>query len=201
MSKIKNKYDKTLDEYIEISKGDITLYFILSLIVIAINIAIIIYNKIYNESILFFVILCIIPLLITLKKITVKHNLLKIKKYLTDNQLIDKIGTIEFYNEEDYFLTEKYMIIYRNKVVSHFEYSEIKCIQKEHKHTIGKNSKSQSYLYIILNNGTEYRVLISSTVMVNEDYKDISDNLLKKNPNIVVEEEASNIKWDLFRFK
>lgn len=201
MSKIKNKYDKTLDEYIEISKGDITLYFILSLIVIAINIAIIIYNKIYNEGIFFFVILCIIPLLRTLEKITVKHNLIKIKKYLTDNQLIDKIGTIEFYNEEDYFLTEKYMIIFRNRVVDHFEYSEIKSIQKEHKHTIGKNSKSQSYLYIILNNGREYRVLTSSTVMVNEDYKDISDNLLKKNPNIVVEEEASNIKWNLFRFK
>ena len=34
MSKKKNKYDKSIDEYIEISKGDITLYTILSLVVI-----------------------------------------------------------------------------------------------------------------------------------------------------------------------
>ena len=201
MSKKKNKYDKSIDEYIEISKGDITLYTILSIIVVVVSLIVIIVNKLYTESFMlfFFLVICIIPSLRTVEKINVKHNLLEIKDYLVTNNLLDKIGKIEFYNEQDYFLTEKYMIIYRDKIVDCFEYSEIKSIQKEYKHKIGKNSESQNFLFIELKDDRRYEILTASTVLVNEDFKDISDDLLKKNPNIEVLEDSTKIKWSIFR--
>ena len=58
MSKKKNKYDKSIDEYIEISKGDITLYTILSIIIIVISLITIVY-KFNNEPTIFFFFLLI----------------------------------------------------------------------------------------------------------------------------------------------
>lgn len=201
MSKKKNKYDKSIDEYIEISKGDITLYTILSLIVIVVSLIAIIVNKLYTEPtiLFFFLVICIIPSLRTVEKIKVKHNLLEIKDYLVTNNILDKIGKIEFYNEEDYFLTEKYMIIYRDKIVDCFEYNEIKSIQKTYSHKIGKNSESKNFLFIELKDDRRYEILTASTVLVNEDFRDISDDLLKKNPNIEVLEDSTKIKWSIFK--
>ena len=195
MSKKKNKYDKPLDEYIEISKGDITLYTIISLIVIVISAIAIIVNKLYTESFIlfFFLVICIIPSLRTVEKIKVKHNLLEIKDYLVTNNLLDKIGKIEFYNEQNYFLTEKYMIICKNRIVNIFEYKDIKSIKKVYKHTVGKNSKTRGFLYITLNDGRIHTVLIYNTSLMNEDYKDISDDLCKKNQNIIIENEETTI--------
>lgn len=193
MSKIKNKYDKSIDEYIEISKGDITLYVILSIICVTITGYFLINENIGNWLFVFLIVFTMILPIRSIEKIVVHFNLKKIKKHLEENNLLDKIGKIEFYNEQDYFLTEKYMIIYRDKVVDSFEYSEIKSIQKEYKHKIGKNSETKNYLHITLRDNRKYRILTFSTVLVNEDYRDISDNLLKKNPKIEVLKDITKI--------
>ena len=57
-------------------------------------------------------------------------TLKQIKKYLTDNNLLDKIGNIDYWNERYYFLTDNYMIIKQGKEIYSFKYSEIEKIYK-----------------------------------------------------------------------
>ena len=50
-----------------------------------------------------------------LERINAYSNIKLIKAYLVNNNLIDKIGTIDFWNEKNYFLTTNYLIIVNNK--------------------------------------------------------------------------------------
>lgn len=110
----------------------------------------------------------------------------KIKKYLTENRLLDKLGSIDFWNEHHYFLTANYMIIIKNEIVYAFPYSEIERIDKKSNvHLRGSSSRVEEYLYIMTKTN-EFKVLISTTLLVGEEYRDISDYLLNKNPNIKV---------------
>ena len=52
---------------------------------------------------------------------------------------------------------------------------------------MGKKSKYEEFLTIVTNNN-EYEILIYTTIMVEEEYKDISEYLLDKNPNIIIDE-------------
>ena len=103
-------------------------------------------------------------------------TLKKIKSYLIENKILDKIGNIDYWNERYYFLTDNYMIIKQNKVISAFEYSEIERIYKESSLELSKNSSYQEHLHIVVGNN-EFKVLTSSTILVGEEFSDISNYL------------------------
>lgn len=186
----------TLDEYINIGKSDIIVYVSVTLILLIIFLYVGIKYNVYYY--LFFVGLIIIGR--TYERIETLVTLKQIKKYLTDNNLLDKIGNIDYWNEKYYFLTDNYMIIKQGKEIYSFNYSEIERIYKESNLVLNKHSRSQEYLHIIVGNNN-FIILIYSTVLVGEDFKDISDYLIKKNPNIVIGKTIKNKKINIFRTK
>ena len=193
---MKNKGKKkiTLDEYIDIGKSDIIVYVSVTLILLIIFLYVGIKYNVYYY--LFFVGLIIIGR--SCERIETFVTLKQIKKYLTDNNLLDKIGNIDYWNERYYFLTDNYMIIKQGKEIYSFKYSEIEKIYKENNLVINKHSRSQEYLHIIVGNNN-FIILVYSTVLVGEDFKDISDYLIKKNPNIVIGKTIKNKKINIFR--
>lgn len=195
---MKNKEKKklTLDEYIDIGKSDIIVYVSVTLILLIIFLYIGIKYNVYYY--LFFIGLIVIGR--SYERIETFVTLKQIKKYLTDNNLLDKIGNIDYWNERYYFLTDNYMIIKQGKEIYSFKYSEIEKIYKENNLVINKHSRSQEYLHIIVGNNN-FIILIYSTVLVGEDFKDISDYLIKKNPNIVIGKTIKNKKINIFRTK
>lgn len=195
---MKNKEKKklTLDEYIDIGKSDIVVYLCVTLNLLIIFLYVGIKYNVYYY--LFFVGLIIIGR--SYERIETFVTLKQIKKYLTDNNLLDKIGNIDYWNERYYFLTDNYMIIKQGKEIYSFKYSEIEKIYKENNLVINKHSRSQEYLHIIVGNNN-FIILVYSTVLVGEDFKDISDYLIKKNPNIVIGKTIKNKKINIFRTK
>lgn len=195
---MKNKEKKklTLDEYIDIGKSDIIVYICVTFILLTIFLYVGIKYNVYYY--LFFVGLIVIGR--SYERIETFVTLKQIKKYLTDNNLLDKIGNIDYWNERYYFLTDNYMIIKQGKEIYSFKYSEIEKIYKENNLVINKHSRSQEYLHIIVGNNN-FIMLIYSTVLVGEDFKDISDYLIKKNPNIVIGKTIKNKKINIFRTK
>ena len=195
---MKNKEKKklTLDEYIDIGKSDIIVYICVTFILLTIFLYVVIKYNVYYY--LFFVGLIIIGR--SYERIDTFVTLKQIKKYLTDNNLLDKIGNIDYWNERYYFLTDNYMIIKQGKEIYSFKYYEIEKIYKENNLVINKHSRSQEYLHIIVGNNN-FIILVYSTVLVGEDFKDISDYLIKKNPNIVIGKTIKNKKINIFRTK
>ena len=192
--KKKEKKKLNIDEYIDIGKGDIFVYMIVTIILLVISLYIgIKYNFYYH---IIFIVLLMGGR--TAERIDTLFTLKKIKSYLIDNNLLSKIGNIDYWNERYYFLTDNYMIIKYNKIVYSFKYSEIIRIYKENNTKIGRHSNSQEYLHIVTNDN-DFKILIASTILVGEDFKDISDYLLEKNPNIRVDETINNTKIDILR--
>lgn len=191
---MKNKKKLTLDEYIVIGKNDIIVYvsitFILLIALLYVGIK---YNIYYY---LFFI--GIIMVGRVYERIDTFVTLKQIKKYLIINNLLDKIGNIDYWNEKYYFLTDNYVIIKQNRKIYSFEYSEIQRIYKESNLILNKHSQSQEYLHIIVDNN-DFIILIYSTVLVGENFKDISDYLIEKNPNIKIDKSIKNKKIDIFR--
>ena len=92
------------------------------------------------------------------------------------------------------------MIIKQDKVIYAFKYSEIERIYKESYTRLGKHSYSQEYLHIVTNDN-DFKVLVYTTILVGEDYKDISYYLMEKNPNIKVDETVKNREINVFRIE
>jgi hypothetical protein len=179
---MKKKKKLSIDEYIEISKGDIYVYIIITIILFLI----LLYIS-YKKDSYYILLFELVMLIQSIERIETYYTLKKIKTYLFENNLIDKIGNIDYWNERYYFLTENYMIIKRKKSIYSFKYSEIVNIFKEKKL---ENRRIYEYLHIITNNN-EFRVLIYSSVLVDEDYKDISNYLINKNPNLKINETTN----------
>ena len=95
--------------------------------------------------------------------------------------MINDIGRIFFWNNQEYMITDNYFIIINKKKVIHFQYNDIEELYKK---TNYKHGGLNEYLYIRLKNNEEYKVLIWTTFLVNEEYKDISEYLLSKNKSI-----------------
>lgn len=162
---------KKIKEFITIAKYDIIVYFI----IFVISILAISFISIKTDTYIYLLfILC--PLMFLLGKITSYINIKKIEQYISKNNLYNNMGEIKFWNEEYYILSDNYVII-KNKNITHFEYNKIKNIEKMKK--INKGSYD-IYLKIILHNDEEYKILINTTGLVNEKYKDISEFMLEK---------------------
>ncbi len=180
---------KTIDEYIGIGKADIFVYIIVAIVLLVISLYIGIKHNFYYLTIF----ISVVMLARIAERIETLFTLKKIKTYLIENKLIDKIGNIDYWNERYYFLTDNYMIIKQNKVISAFEYSEIERIYKESSLELSKNSSYQEHLHIVVNNNN-FKVLTSSTILVGEDNCDISNYLIEKNPNIKIDETIDDKK-------
>ena len=178
----------TIDEYIDIGKYDIFVYIIITIILFIILLYIGYKNNFY-----YILLLDIIMIIRIIERIDTYHTLKEIKAYLIKNNLLDKIGNIDYWNERYYFLTDNYMIIKQNKEIFSIKYSQIKKIFKERKLKLSGYSNYKEYLNIITNDN-EFKILIISTILVGEDYKDISDYLIKKNANIIIDKNTNNPK-------
>lgn len=190
----KNENYKTLDEYIEIAKGEISAYVLIT-VVLTIILTYVGYRLNFYYTLFFALIVLIrIP-----EKIEVLNNLKNIKAYLEENNLLDKIGKIDFWNDRYYFLTENYFIILRDKKVNVIKYQEIELIFIEKKINLkSKGSSFEEYLHI-LTNREEFIILTWTNILVCEDFKDISNYLVKKNPNIKIKEPVTDKKIDIFK--
>ena len=189
--KKKNDRRETLDDYISIAKTDVYVYLVVTLISLTVWILTFIkQNEVWYIKLFFIVVLtlCFFGAWF-IGKIRAYYNLNKIKKYLIVNGLIDKIGKILYWNEEYYFLTDNYFVIYQNKKTTAFLYSDIKEIYKTYDYSVGHNSHYSEKLVIILKNNKEFSVIIYSTLLFNEEMKDISDFLVSKNKNIIISDK------------
>lgn len=192
--KKKEKQQLTIDEYIDIGKGDITLYVTIAIILLAISLYFGIKYNFYFH--LLFIGLIMIGRIC--ERIDTLLTLKEIKSYLVDNNLLYKIGNIDYWNNRYYFLTDNYMIIKQKKKIYSFEYSEIERIYKESYTELSNHSYSQENLHIVVNDN-DFKVLIYTDILVGEDYRDISGYLIQKNPNIMVDETIKNKKIDIFK--
>lgn len=192
--KKREKKKLTIDEYIDIGKSDITLYVFITIILLAISLYFGIKYNFYFH-LLFIGLIMIIRIC---ERIDTLLTLKKIKNYLVDNNLLYKIGNIDYWNDRYYFLTDNYIIIKQKKEVYSFEYSEIERIYKESYVELSNHSYSQENLHIVVDEN-DFKILIYTTVLVGEDYRDISDYLIEKNPDIIVDETIKNKKIDIFK--
>lgn len=172
--------NNSLTPYIKENKSDILTY---SWVLIIVTVILLIVS--YKTNCYFMLLLDIFSLGALVNKINVKFNLRKIEKYLIDNNLFNEIGKIEYWNEENYFLTENYVIILIGKNVKIFSYSDIISISKKTEIKAGNYLHVHEYVVITLLNGEQYKILSFTTKLVNEQYMDISNFLLNKNSNII----------------
>lgn len=180
---MKRKKNLTIDEYIKISKTDIVIYSIIFSILFLVLLYICYIINFYE-----YLLLSIFGLIIIIGRILNYLNIKKIKVYLLENNLINDIGKIYFWNEEKYLLTDKYLFIIEKGIINYFKYEEIKEIFKEYKIDGTKNMNIEEYLNIKLINEKTYKILINSTLLSNQINKDITELLLEKNKNIMVVE-------------
>lgn len=169
------KKNKTIDELIIINKYDILIYLIMLLIIFSI----LLYIS-YKTNIYYYLILMIFHIFLTIEKVESYFNLKNIKKYIENNKL--KIGTIFYWNELKYMLTDNYLILKDTKNIKHFKYSDISEIEYI-------RLKKTKNLLIELKNKEFYQILISTSYLTVEEFKDPIDFLLEKNPNIKIKEK------------
>lgn len=174
------KDNNSLNTYIKASSIDILIYVFLVIVVTMVLLFIC-----YKTHCYYILLIDIFILNSLISRVEVKYNLNKIDEYLKDNDLVNKIGKIEYWNEKNYFLTENYVIIFVDKKVRVFSYSDIASISKENDVKLKRYSRLDEYLVITLLNDEQYRILSYTSVLANEKYKDISDFLLNKNSNII----------------
>ena len=119
---------KSLNDYIQEAKSDVILYFvILGILILALIILYILYGTPVAICLLFLV---LGHLTFTIDKIISYKNVLKINKYLINNQLETKIGNIVFWNEKNYFLTDDYILLVKKFEVNCIDYKDIKILSK-----------------------------------------------------------------------
>lgn len=65
----------------------------------------------YKYNFYYYLLFDLIMVVRIVERIDTYHTLKKIKIYLIDHNLLNKIGDIDYWNERYYFLTDNYMII------------------------------------------------------------------------------------------
>lgn len=182
------KKELKIDDYISIAKSDINTYIIVAVIIFWV--LLFIGYKVDFYYILFFDLIMVFRII---ERISTYNNLKLIKKYLIDNNLVNQIGKIDFWNERNYFLTSNYLIIVLHKNVYAIKYSDISRIYTESILNINRPGNYEEYLHIIASNN-EFKILTFSTKLVGEELMNIKDYLLNKNNKIFIENKDSKIK-------
>lgn len=185
---MKNK-NKTIDEYIVEAKNDIYAYILIWIIFF-----LILLYLAYRFDNFYLLFIDLVFLLFVFNRIIIYGNLMKIKEYLVKNKLINKIGKIDCWSEKNYLLTENYVIIVSDNMVNCFKYDRIKKIRKQVEYNFkARNSNFPDYLYLILNDDTEYKIEITEISIMSKKYCDISSYILEKNKAIIIEETIVKI--------
>lgn len=175
------KSTNNLTYYIKANNSEILVYGIILLII---TIILLIIGYITNWY--YILLIDIFPINSLISRIGTKFNLKSIEEYLIKHNLINIIGEIEFWNEKNYFLTEKYIIIKIRKEISIISYDEIEYIYYDKYISLNPyNSYTNEYLYVILKDKRKYKFLIDSTLLTVEKTKDIGKYLMSKNKNII----------------
>jgi hypothetical protein len=182
---MKKNTPRTIDSYIEEAKTDILIYFFVyfALIIGVIALA-------YIEQEPFICCLTILFLLMFLQRIFTYNKINSIKKKIDEQGSLDKVQNIVFWNNNHYFLTEEYFVILNKKDIDIFSYQDIKTIQKEIRYNFGSDICPPDYLYLTLNNGKKYKIIIrfNQQHFSLQEAVDISEFLLSKNKDIIEEE-------------
>ena len=151
-----------IDDYIKFAKEDMKFYFLVGIVVF---VALLIFSYIVNFY--YLLILIIFHLLLYVGKINAYNNLKKFKTYAITNNL-----------------TLNGVFIIKKTKACYFRYDDIKEIYKKSEYTPKVHSWDEN-LHIVLKNNDEYSILIFSTALVNEEFRDITNYLLDKNPKIL----------------
>ena len=188
------KRERDFRYYLDISFSDIIVY-LLALILLFFVLLYIAYVK----NFYYILLLDLFVFLSFIEKIFINFSLKKIETYLKKNNLIDRLGLVYYWNDDNCFFTENYVIYYKKKVYI-FKYSEIKSMHKEAYFQSSKRGGYEEYLIINTLDNT-FSVLTHSTNITCIDYNDLSKFILDKNPNIIVEDEVKNgtFPFTLFR--
>ena len=174
------KKNSIFEEYINNNKNDIIIYLIVLIIV---SIVLFIIAKKTKFFYIMFLDIFIINSFIF--KVNTGFILKHIENYVYCNNIHNKIGKIEYWNEYNYFLTEKYIILAEKKEINIISYNDIKYMYYKNDIYLNQiNSYIDRELYIVLNNRKKYKFLVNSTLLTNEKSKDISAYLMDKNNTI-----------------
>ena len=189
MVKCMKSKNKTIDEYVLEAKNDIYVYIIIWIIFF-----LILLYLAYRFDNFYLLFIDLVFLFFVFNRIIIYGNLIKIKEYLVKNKLINKIGKIDCWSEKNYFLTENYVIIVSDNMVNCFKYDRIKKIRKQVEYNFKtRYSNFPDYLYLILNDDTEYKIEITEISIMSKKYGDISSYILEKNKAIIIEETIVKI--------
>lgn len=174
--------NKTIDEYVNIAKTDIIVYFIMLILI-----SLILLFISYKINWFYLMIFCIAFPFPIINRVLTYRNLKNIKNYLIKNSLLDKIGKIVFWNEKNYFLTDNYIITSEYNVTRLYKYDDILKISKSNNTVLNsKNSYYEEYLIITFKDKEQIELLVYTTALVDEEFKDITEFLLNKNKNIIL---------------
>lgn len=188
------KRERDFRYYLDISFSDIIVY----LFVMILLFFVLLYIA-YVKNFYYILLLDLFVFLSFIEKIFINFNLKKIKTYLSKNNLKDELGLVYYWNDDNCFFTENYVIYYKKKVYI-FKYSEIKSIHKESYFQSSKRGGYEEYLIINTLDNT-FSVLTHSNNITCIDYIDLSKFILDKNSNIIVEDEVKKgtFPFTLFR--
>ena len=188
------KRERDFKYYLDISFSDIIVHFFILFLLFFILLYIAYIKNFYY--ILFFDLIVFFNLI---EKIFINLSLRKIDIYLKENNMIDKLGLVYYWNDYNCFFTENYVIYYKKKVYI-FKYSEIKSMHKESYFQSSKHGGYEEYL-IINTLYNSFSILTHSNHITCIDYKDLSKYILDKNSNIIIEDEVKKgtFPFTLFR--
>lgn len=182
------KKNSIFEKYINNNKNDIIIYLIV--LIISSIILLIIAKKTKFFYIMFLDIFIINSFIF---KVNTGFILKRIENYVYCNNIHNKIGKIEYWNESNYFLTEKYIILAEKKEINIISYNDIKYMYYKNDIHLNQISYIDRELYIVLNNRKKYKFLVNSTLLTNEKSKDISAYLMDKNNTIKMLDNETDI--------
>lgn len=193
----KKKVKKTLDEYMHIAKWDVYLYVFLTVVFSGVGFIGLLLKDSLIPLIFFLAIYVFIGIFF---KVKTYFNMKIIISYIDEHNLKDKLGEIEYWNENSFFLTENYMIIKQKKKVYCFKYKDIVKIFYEDRMRIGRESSHSRFLHVVVDGLEEFVFLIQSTSITYQETKDIGEYLLKKNNNIIVDNNVDITKFNVSKW-
>lgn len=186
------KYDdlyKNIDNYIDFAKSDLLIFCFLHgiLIIIILCISINFYE---------FLFCLLFPIEFIKSKIKTYFNTKKIVNYIYDNNLRDKIGNVDYWNERNYIFCENFIFYCKSSYWKRKVYAiKYKDIKEMNVISDGRIGWSQDYLVMKTKDGKEYKILVYSPMLTGYLKKDVSLYILNKNPKIKYNPKTKYVFW------
>lgn len=201
---MKSGKEKSIDDYISIEIW----YRLFGWIVCFIIFFVILYVA-FQFNIQFFVFaifMIVFIMLLIFRDMTIIYHKKKIKDYVVEQGLINKIGKILYWYchencscyHHDFVLTDNYIIVLYKKEIVSFRYEDIVSIKMKESYQHCTNSLHQkNELYVSLKDGREIIIVVYDGDSVAR-IKDISTILLEKNNKIKVEDSEIGVWYKAY---